>query len=71
MINRMPDMYLSHQEPPPESGRGDRCAEDDPERGAGKFGSGRQPRELAMKLLDLRPHDRNIAAKLPIGIEQR
>jgi len=44
-------------------------AEDDPERGASYHSW--HPGELSVKLLDIRPHDRDVAAELVLRIKQR
>jgi hypothetical protein len=56
------------QKPPVQKGRNRGGAEDYPERRASD--KRWHPGELRMKLLDVRPHDRNVASKLVIGISE-
>jgi hypothetical protein len=53
--------------PPIEKGRDDRGRKDDPECRAGDHS--RYSRKLNVKLLDIRSHDRDVAAKLVVGIK--
>ena len=55
--------------PPPEQGGDYRRREDDPEYRAGDHS--RPHGELRVKLLDIRSHDRDFAAKLVVRIKQR